>query len=97
MLEHVLTQWGKGPCDQTSTFSTEKKNKNKKQTTQVALKLGNLKSNCKTSCSRGCDPRSSLPPTELCTLRNTVLGRAAALKNLYQIILRTEYLSVTAA
>lgn len=74
MLEHVLTQWGKGPCDQTSTFSTEKK------PTQVALKLGNLKSNCKTSCSRGCDPRSSLPPTELCTLRNTVLGRAAALK-----------------
>lgn len=73
------------------------KTKTKKQTTQVALKLGNLKSNCKTSCSRGCDPRSSLPPTELCTLRNTVLGRAAALKNLYQIILRTEYLSVTAA
>lgn len=24
ILEHVLTQWGKGPCDQTSTFSTEK-------------------------------------------------------------------------
>jgi len=52
----------------------------KTKPTQVALKLGNLKSNCKTSCSRGCDPRSSLPPTELCTLRSTVLGRAAALK-----------------